>query len=232
MDPTVRVDPSAISDAIKEQNPWGSSDTYYHNILVGGANAGGKGFFGLSPLPFGTLLLGDNRELYRNGDIRGIRTGIERALKAGKNVRVVGHSWGGADVANLAKDYPNAEFIACDPVSWFGVLDSLPKNLTIFRPDNKVPARRWTNRGAQIFGHQWPIIEKGDGRTIIYHGNHVDGLPDALSRYNNDVRSERILRGLKSRPQPRHIDISKVVSLLKRKDLLGAFMQGVKQDRQ
>lgn len=193
INPLVMVDPKEMDRQVERERPDGSSDTYYHNILVGGANAGGRGVFGLSTLPFGVLLKGDNKELFRNGDISGIRAGIDKAISDKKNVRVWGHSWGGHDVVQLAKDYPNVQFIACDPVSWTGVPDRIPKNVTILRPDDKVPSDIFSAL-AQVVGHQWPLIEKGEGKTIVYHGNHVKGISDAIKRYNDDVRSERILK--------------------------------------
>lgn len=171
--------------------PDEESDPYYHNILVGGCNAGGEGFKGLSALPFGVLAKGSNRELFRNGEIEKIRAAIEKARKNGKNVRVVGHSWGGGDVARMAADYPDIPFVSIDPVSWTGRLDSLPKNLTILRPDGSTDG--WdTNKGAQIFGGQWPHITKGEGRTITYAGDHTTGAGRALTQLHNEVRNQRM----------------------------------------
>jgi len=176
------------------------TDQGYYNILVGGANAGGKGFQGLSSLPFGVLARGKNRKLFRNGQIKEIRQEIEKALaeykkavqrgEKGRLVRVVGHSWGGADVARLAKDYPGVHFIAADPVSWTGVIDSVPKNLTILRPTsskNLLSIGGW----AQLLGHQWPRIGKGEGEEIVYEGDHVNGISDWLSFFNDAMIRRR-----------------------------------------
>ena len=114
--------------------PDEESDPHYYNILVGGANAAGEGFTALSALPFGVFAKGDNKELFCNGEVQEIRNAIERAAKRGKNVRVFGHSWGGAVVANLAPEYPEIPFYALDPVSWTGVPDEIPRNLTIYHP--------------------------------------------------------------------------------------------------
>ena len=189
--------------------PNDESDPYYYNILVGGANAGGEGFKGLSALPFGVLAKGQNRELIRNGEIKRIRDSIESALKDGKHVRVVGHSWGGGDVARLAKEYPDVPFFSLDPVSWTGRLKELPKNLTIVRPDGSMNGFDLP-RGAQVFGGQWPLIQKGEGKTVVIPGDHVTGYGPWLTRMNREVREARLAqqkrqelpRGLAARGKP------------------------------
>ena len=165
-------------------------DPRYYNILVGGANAGGEGFFALSALPFGVFAKGDNKELFSSGEVQEIRNAIERAARQGKNVRVFGHSWGGATVANLALEYPDIPFYALDPVSWGNVLDEIPKNLTIYHPrgtdDVDFP------RLAQIFGRQWPIIAKGEGTTVYYEGDHFLGLRPEMNELNRRMMNEKI----------------------------------------
>ena len=164
------------------------SDPNYYNILVGGANAAGKGFTALSGLPFGVFAKGDNKELFRNDEVGKIRKAIERAVKQGKNVRVFGHSWGGATVARLAPEYPDVQFYALDPVSWTGIPDEIPKNLTIYRPRGTktidVP------RLAQILGHQWPVITKGEGKTVFYDGDHFLGLRREMNELNRRGMNE------------------------------------------
>ena len=165
-------------------------DPRYYNILVGGANAGGEGFTALSALPFGVFAKGDNKELFGSGEVQEIRNAIERAARQGKNVRVFGHSWGGATVANLASEYPDMPFYALDPVSWRNVLDEIPKNLTIYHPrgngDIDFP------RLAQIFGRQWPIIAKGEGTTVCYDGDHFLGLRPEMNELNRRMMKEKI----------------------------------------
>lgn len=179
-----------LSDEAKKY-PDEESDPYYHNILVGGANAAGKGFTALSALPFGVLAKGENKELFRNGEIEKIRSAIEMAQRDKKHVRVIGHSWGGADVARMAKDYPNVQFFSLDPVSWTGRVKSLPKNLTIVRPDG---SRNGFDlpRGAQVFGGQWPKIQEGEGVTVTIPGDHVIGYGQWLTRMNRKVREDRL----------------------------------------
>lgn len=175
------------------RNP-GKSDPYYHNILVGGANAGGKGFLGLSYLPFGVLANGPNRVLFRNGDEEGIRAEIERAVKAGLNPRVLGHSWGGSMVANIAKDYLDVPFVAIDPVGWTRVLRKTPKNLTIYypRPGTESPRISFTTKWAPIVGHRWPRDIPGEGRIVEYNGDHVNGIDKAITELNDRVMCSRI----------------------------------------
>ncbi len=167
----------------------GESDPRYYNILVGGANAAGEGFTALSVLPFSVLAKGDNKELFCNDEVEQIRRAIERAARQGKDVRVFGHSWGGATVANLALEYPEIPFYALDPVSWTGVLDKLPKNLTLYHPrgndDLDFP------RLAQIFGGQWPAITKGEGKTIWYDGDHILGLRAEMKKLNERMKNEK-----------------------------------------
>ena len=180
-----------------------NNDPYYHNILVGGANAGGKGFFGISALPFGVLAKGKNRQLFRNGQIDKIRKAIEDAKASGKNPRVVGHSWGGADVAGLAEDYPTVPFIALDPTSWGGRLDKTPKNLTIFRPKEPKSWSKNTTTGylAQVLGGEWPKIDKGEGKTIEYDGGHVSGIGAALNDYVKKIWNDRIRRQMSAKQE-------------------------------
>ena len=165
------------------------SDPRYYNILVGGANAAGEGFTALSALPFGVFAGGDNKELFCHDEVEQIRKAIERAARRGKDVRVFGHSWGGAAVANLALEYPEIPFYALDPVSWTGIPEELPKNLTIYHPkgndDVDFP------RLAQIFGGQWPVINKGEGKTILYDGDHILGLRAEMKELNQRMRKEK-----------------------------------------
>ena len=174
------------------RNPDEEIDPRYYNILVGGANAGGKGFTALSALPFGVFAKGDNKELFRNGEVQKIRKAIERAVRHGKKVRVFGHSWGGATVARLAPEYPDIPFYALDPVSWTGIPKEIPKNLTIYHPrgnkDIAIP------RLAQIFGHQWPVITKGEGKTVLYDGDHFLGLRREMNELNRRVMNEAKVR--------------------------------------
>lgn len=183
------------------------SDPYYHNILVGGANAGGKGFTALSSLPFGILAKGRNRELFRNGQVKEVQAAIEKALSEGRHPRVVGHSWGASSVFHLADKYKDVPFILADPVSWTGVPKSIPKNVTILRPDNSssegssIKRNGWINTGrlAQIVGHQWPKILKGEGRTLIYRGDHTVGVGPTITALVEKERRRRdneLLRGL------------------------------------
>ena len=173
--------------------PDEESDPHYYNILVGGANAAGEGFTALSALPFGVFAKGDNKELFCNGEVQEIRNAIERAAKRGKNVRVFGHSWGGATVARLAPEFPDIPFYALDPVSWTGIPDEIPQNLTIYHPrgtdDFDYP------RLAQILGRQWPIITKGEGKTVYYDGDHFLGLRSEMNELNRRVRDEREAAG-------------------------------------
>lgn len=171
------------------------SDPYYHNILVGGANAGGSGIKGLSSLPFGVLAKGDNKALFRNGEIDKIKKEIVGALEAGKHPRVIGHSWGGADVANLAKYFPGVPFIALDPVSWKNNIEKSPDNLTVFLPEDtsikgtlRQDGENLTSRLAPIFGHRWNAPE---GNVVRYKGGHVVGLNNAITQYMIEKWKER-----------------------------------------
>ena len=172
----------ANSMATKDMKP----DPSYYTILVGGANAAGRGPFGISAIPFGALANGDkeNRVLFRHNQTAAIRAAIRRALKSGKRVRVAGHSWGGATVARLAGSFPDAEFYAMDPTSWTGRIRSIPKNLTIYRPS----VEGWSDRDtvlsnlAPILGGRWPKIEKGEGKIVEYDGGHVSGVDTASSK--------------------------------------------------
>ena len=179
---------SLDDEAIKY--PDEESDPRYYNILVGGANAAGEGFSALSALPFGAFAKGDNKELFGHAEVQEIRKAIERAVRQGKNVRVFGHSWGGAVVANLAPEYPEIPFYALDPVSWTGVPDEIPRNLTIYHPrgtdDIDFP------RMAQILGRQWPIIKKGKGKTVYYDGDHVTGVRREMNELNKRLKKEKV----------------------------------------
>ena len=158
------------------------NDPYYHNILMAGANAGGEGLLGLSAMPFGIASKGSN-ELFRNGQVKELRAAIEAAINAGKHPRVIGHSWGGADVARIAHEYPNVPFISIDPVSWTGRPDILPDNLTVLHPRNAnnpftSDETVWGYLAGKL-GGRWPEI-KG-GHHIYYKGGHVAGAGKALN---------------------------------------------------
>lgn len=159
------------------------SDPYFHNILVGGANAGGEGFLGMSVMPFGVLSKGPNREVFRNGQVDEIKAAIKASLERGEHPRVVGHSWGGSTVANLSKEYPNIPFIAADPVSWTGTMDEYPDNLTVLFPNPGTDQDDLTfAKLAPIFGHRWSMPKKG--RVVRYDGGHVAGINEALDKLN------------------------------------------------
>lgn len=185
---------------LKSSGLYQDSDPYYHNILVGGANAAGRGFTALSALPFGILAKGRNRELFRNGQVKEVESAIENALSQGRHPRVAAHSWGASSVFHLALKYPEVPFILADPVSWMGVPKSIPKNVTILRPDNsnsegssiKRNGLINTGRLAQIFGHQWPRIEKGEGKTVTYKGDHTVGVGPAITALVEKERRERV----------------------------------------
>lgn len=186
-----------------EARQYGSrtSDPYYYNILVGGAGAAGKGLTGLSYLPFGILSTGKNRVLYRHNEGERIANEIRFALARKMHPRVFGHSWGGATVANMAKDFPDVPFYALDPVSRFNRLEEIPKNLTIYRPfgADDGSADKYSDpitKAAVKIGGRWPKITKGEGKTIEYHGDHVGGLEgvcdriDLENRYNGPPMTE------------------------------------------
>ena len=165
------------------QDRYHVSDPYYHNILVGGANAGGYGLKGASDLPFGVVSKGPNRELFMNGEIDKIEAAIAASLKRGEHPRVFGHSWGGADVANLAAKYPKIPFIALDPVSWTDTLDEYPDNLTVFFPkDGTNVGDNILARLAPVVGHRWRLPKKG--RVIRYDGGHTSGVDEAVDAFN------------------------------------------------
>ena len=168
------------------------NDPFYHNILVGGSMAGGDNFItGASMLPFGNLANSESKVLFRWNEMDKVKKEIEKALSAGKHPRVVGHSWGGANIAGIAKDYPDVPFISLDPTSWTGRLDSTPSNLTIFRPSkNSYNTDYLLARLAPVFGGRWPIIP-GQGNIEEYDGGHVSGVDEAISRYVHDVRVKR-----------------------------------------
>ena len=157
-----------------------------------GANAGGNAIFGKSYLPFGVTSKGNNRQLFRWNDSKKIKDAIDDAVKEGKNVRVLGHSWGGSTVANLAKDYPKIPFYALDPVSWTNHLKSIPDNLTILRPKDGAKAdESWTTKLAPFLGGRWPKIESQPDRYIEYDGGHVVGLDKAVNKIVEDEWAKR-----------------------------------------
>lgn len=182
------VTPITLDDEAKRV--IGKSDPYFYNILVGGANAGGKGFLGLSDLPFGVLSKGTNRKLFRHNQQKQIRQEIDNALKKGLNPRVVGHSWGGSTVANIAKDYPNVPFYSMDPVSWTHRIDKTPKNLTIYYPreNSGSGSSNFATKLAPILGGRWPENINGEGNIRYYNGDHVEGVSDAVTGINNENR--------------------------------------------
>lgn len=197
------------------------NDNYYHNILVGGANAGGNGFWAQSELPFGVLATGDNKKLFRNGDIKGIRSEIDRAVKERLHPRVVGHSWGGADIARMAKDYPDIPFIALDPVSWTGRIDELPKNLSIMRPRN---TSYFGNEHENLFGYlagklggRWPKIDKGEGTTYYYNGGHATNANHALNWLAYKQWADRVSQEGVYRPRETGIPYDKWMKSVYRK---------------
>ncbi|MBQ1511621.1 MAG: hypothetical protein IIZ54_12195 [Selenomonadaceae bacterium] len=171
----------------------GVDDPGWHNILVGGAAAAGTGLRGLSYLPFGILSKGKgNNELYRFNELDKIRAAIDKATSNNKNVRVFGHSYGGATVANIAKDYPNVPVYALDPVGWFDRLDKIPKNLTIVRPN---PEYVSTGDGivarlAPLIGGRWPILKDQKERYMLYDGGHVSGVDLAVNKIVNNNRTD------------------------------------------
>ena len=97
----------------------------------------------------------------------------------------------------LALKYSKVPFILADPVSWTGVPKSIPKNVTILRPDNSTSegssVKRLINTGrlAQILGHQWPKIEKGEGKTLTYRGDHTVGVGPAITALVENERRGR-----------------------------------------
>jgi hypothetical protein len=188
------IDPTTLDDEARYAR--GESDPYYYNILVGGANAGGKGILGLSDLPFGVLSKGTNRKLFRHNQNKQIRQEIDNALKKGLHPRVVGHSWGGSTVANIAKDYPDIPFYAMDPVSWTHRLDKTPKNLTIYYPNKNSGSgsTSFATKLAPIFGGRWSENIKGEGNIRYYNGDHVEGVSGAVTGINNEnmKRTKRI----------------------------------------
>jgi hypothetical protein len=187
-------EPAYTLDSTSKENPYGEPDDYYHEILVGGANAGGRGIFGASKLPFGVLSRAKSKALFRNGDEEGIRKEIDKSLKAGLKPRVWGHSWGGSRVAGISKDFPDVPFYSLDPVSWTGRLDKIPKNLTILRPrnDNVKNSKDFGTRLAPIVGGRWPVIDEQQDRYIYYTGDHVNGLNEAVNAIVREVRGKRL----------------------------------------
>ena len=182
---TILDNPITLDD--EARSATGESDPYFYNILVGGANAGGKGILGRSALPFGVLSKGTNRKLFRHNQKRQIRQEIDNALKNGLHPRVVGHSWGGSTVANIAEDYPDVPFYAMDPVSWTHRIDKTPKNLTIYYPiKGSEKESLLAVRLAPILGGRWPENIKGEGRIRYYSGDHVEGVSDAVTGINNE----------------------------------------------
>lgn len=179
-----QLKPITIEDEAAEYRA--QNDPYYHNILVGGCLAGGKGIYGISPLPFGVLAKGNNKQVFRNGQIEQIRNAIEEAKKKGKHVRVAGHSWGGADVARMAKDYPDVPFYALDPVSWTGRLNEVPSNLSIFRPREGTDGFFDQSAGGYLatrLGGQWPKIHNVKGHYYEYTGGHSSRNMTRLLNY-------------------------------------------------
>lgn len=167
-------------------------DPYYHNILVGGCMAGGKNCItAASALPFGNLARSESKALFRWNEMDKVREEIRNAIAAGKHPRVVGHSWGGANIAGLAKDYPDVPFIALDPTSWTGRIDKTPANLTIFRPKDDSDKKGFLLAElAPFIGGRWPKIP-GNGKLVEYNGGHVRGVDDAISKYVHHIRRLR-----------------------------------------
>lgn len=197
----VGVNEKTLDDTAKDKDNSDTnliSDPYFHNILVGGANAGGEGILGMSYLPFGVLAKGKNRTLFRNGDFDGIKKEIDRVLRQGGHPRVVGHSWGGADVASIAKEYPNVPFVSLDPVSWTGRIDRIPKNMTIFRPIEGSGTGTFASELAPIIGGRWPKITSGEGSTLEYKGGHVNGIEPALNKWVVEQWKKRDPSGFQS----------------------------------
>lgn len=159
------------------------------DFLVGGANAAGRGLNGLSSLPFGAAITGKIK-LYRHNQGDKLRSDLIKYLNNMKDgdptPRVIGHSWGGATVANLAREFQdkNVPFIALDPVSRFGRLQEYPKNLTVFQPtENSDSGDNLASKLARIFGGAWPVLPDDNGKTIRYDGGHVDGVDYALNNF-------------------------------------------------
>lgn len=189
----------ALQDPSLREKENRINDPYYFNILVGGANAAGKGFFGLSQMPFGVAMEGDNHAIFRHNQEEDIKKAISVALGKGLHPRVFGHSWGGATVARLAELFPGVPMYALDPTSWTGRIDRTPKNLTICRPyimrdGNTVPGMRDKPLGelAPVFGGRWPRIDKGEGHTLEYVGSHVNGLDEAVDEIIRTTMEKRI----------------------------------------
>jgi pimeloyl-ACP methyl ester carboxylesterase len=182
-----------LDTAARRNASSGVDDPGWHNILVGGAAAAGTGLRGLSELPFGVLSKGKgNNELYRFNEWDKIRAAIDKATSNNKKVRVFGHSYGGATVANIAKDYPNVPVYALDPVGWFDRLDKIPKNLTIVRPDPGYVSTRdgIVARLAPLMGGRWPILEDQKERYMLYDGGHVSGVDLAVNKIVNNNRTD------------------------------------------
>lgn len=167
------------------------SDPSWYNILVGGFSEAGNGI-GTSKarMPFGALFNGNNYKLFRHNQHALIRKEIKDALKAGKKVRVFGHSYGGSTIGTMAGEFPGTPFIALDPVSRFERPKRTSKNLTVFYPKGKHPTEkdRITERVNPVIGGRWGKSLGGDATYIPYRGGHVSGLPGAVSKYIYDVQ--------------------------------------------
>ena len=177
--------PLTIEDVAKLYRDEVETDPYYHEILVGGAGAGGTGLKGVSALPFGILSKAKNKDVFRHDQVEEIEKRIRQLIAEGKHPRVWGHSWGGAAIAGLAPKFKDVKFHALDPVSWTGIPDRLPDNLTIYRPketgflDELVTSGPVTALATHL-GHRWPLKAEG-GRYVSYRGDHVSGIEDAIS---------------------------------------------------
>ena len=177
--------PHTIEDVAKLYRDGVETDPYYHEILVGGAGAGGTGLKGVSALPFGFLSKAKNKDVFRHDQVEEIENRIRKLIAEGKHPRVWGHSWGGAAIAGLAPKFKDVKFHALDPVSWTGIPDRLPDNLTIYRPtetgflDELVTSGPLTALATHL-GHRWPIRAEG-GRYVSYRGDHVSGIENAIA---------------------------------------------------
>ena len=177
---------SSDVDRIRESQDGDSWRKGHHvDFLVGGANAAGRGLNGLSYLPFGAAITGDFK-LYRHdqGDklIRDLKEYLKNMKPGDPTPRVFGHSWGGSTVANIAKEFPNVQFNAIDPVSWFNRLSEYPANLRVFQPDEDSDTNEdWQNTAARVVGGAWPVLPESAGNTVRYKGGHVQGVEEAVN---------------------------------------------------
>ena len=180
----------------ESKNRWMKGN--YVDFLVGGANAAGRGFNGLSYLPFGAAMTGKFK-LYRHNQCGKLRKDLSEYIKNMKDgdpmPRVIGHSWGGATVANLAHEFQdkNVPFIALDPVSHFNRLGQYPTNLKVLQP-NGSSDEFFMNRLARVVGGAWPVLPDDKGTTIRYNGGHVAGLPEAV----NELLQKELLEKMKN----------------------------------